>query len=99
MSDTPASDPDAPATREARLNWDASRMATSFANVVNIHSTREQVDLFFGTNQTWNTGDEGTLSVVLSNRLILSPYAAKRLALALNGVLREYEARYGSLDV
>lgn len=93
-NDTPASD-----TREARLQWDDTRMTTSFANVVNIHSSREQVDLFFGTNQSWNNGASGTLSVSLSNRVILSPFAAKRLALALNGVLREYESRYGALDV
>lgn len=74
-------------------------MSTHFANVVNIQSTREQVDLFFGTNQTWNATDDRPLSIELSNRLILSPYAAKRLSIALNGVLREYEQRYGALDV
>jgi hypothetical protein len=74
-------------------------MVTNFANVVNIQSTREQVDLFFGTNQTWNADDNRPLSIELSNRLILSPYAAKRLSIALNGVLREYEQRYGALNV
>ena len=39
------------------------------------------------------------LSIELTNRLILSPYAAKRLSIALNGVLREYEQRYGALNV
>jgi hypothetical protein len=95
MSDTP---PPA-AAREARLHRDDSAMATSFANVVNIQSSREQVDLFFGTNRTWNPTDEATLSIVLSNRMILSPFAAKRLSLALAGVLREYETRYGAIDV
>ena len=75
------------------------KMSTTFANVVNIQSTREQVDLFFGTNQTWNAANEKTLTIELSNRIILSPFAAKRLALALDGVLREYETRYGKLDV
>ena len=84
---------------EAQLQWDDRKMATSFANVVNIQSTREQVDLFFGTNQTWNVGSERTLSIELSNRVILSPFAAKRLSVALARVIREYEARYGALDV
>jgi hypothetical protein len=74
-------------------------MSTHFANVVNIQSTREQVDLFFGTNQTWNASQESPLSIELSNRLILSPYAAKRLSIALNNVLREYEQRYGALKL
>lgn len=86
-------------SRQAQLRWDDRKMATSFANVVNIQSTREQVDLFFGTNQTWNIANEKTLSIELSNRLILSPFAAKRLSVALAGVMREYEARYGALDV
>lgn len=90
---------EAPATTEAKLRWDDQKMATTFANVVNIQSTREQVDLFFGTNQTWNAANEKTLTIELSNRIILSPFAAKRLALALDGVLREYETRYGKLDI
>src|ERR1700730_15001713 len=77
--------------REAQLQWDDRKMATSFANVVNIQSTREQVDLFFGTNQTWNIANEKTLTIELSNRVILSPFAAKRLSVALNGVMKEYE--------
>jgi hypothetical protein len=84
---------------EPQLQWDDQKMATSFANVVNIQSTREQVDLFFGTNQTWNAGDDAALTVELSNRIILSPFAAKRLTVALNSVLREYESRYGQLSV
>ena len=98
MSDTKAAAP-AAQSRESQLRWDDSRMATHFSNVVNIQSTREQVDLFFGTNQTWNATNEQPLSIELSNRIILSPYAAKRLSTALNGVLREYEQRYGALDV
>jgi len=84
---------------EAQLQWDDRKMATSFANVVNIQSTREQVDLFFGTNQTWNATSDKTMSIELSNRVILSPFAAKRLSVALARVIREYEARYGVLDV
>ena len=80
-----------------QLRWDDAKMSTSFANVVNIQSTREQVDLFFGTNQTWNAAGEGELTIELSNRVILSPFAAKRLSVALAGVLREYEQRYGAL--
>ena len=85
--------------REAKLRWDDQKMVTSFANVVNIQSTREQVALFFGTNQTWNVANDKTLTVELTNRLILSPFAAKRLAVALESVLKEYETRYGSLAI
>ena len=42
---------------------------------------------------------EPKLAVDLSNRVILTPHAAKRLWAVLGGVLREYEQRYGVLTV
>lgn len=93
----PASAPETP--RAATVQWIDKNMATHFANVVNVQSTREQVDLFFGTNQTWNVGGGGQVAVDLSNRIILTPFAAKRLWTVLGGVLREYETRHGNLDV
>ncbi len=35
-----------------RVKWDDSNMRSSYANVVNATSSREEVTLFFGTNQT-----------------------------------------------
>jgi hypothetical protein len=85
--------------RPATVQWIDKNMATHFANVVNVQSTREQVDLFFGTNQTWNVTGSSQVAVELTNRIILTPYAAKRLWTVLGGVLREYESRHGSLDI
>jgi hypothetical protein len=85
--------------RSATVQWIDANMATHFANVVNVQSTREQVDLFFGTNQTWNVVGGGQVAVDLSNRIILTPFAAKRLWSVLGGVLREYETRHGALDL
>ncbi|MDR3374085.1 MAG: DUF3467 domain-containing protein [Ancalomicrobiaceae bacterium] len=85
--------------RSSPVVWNDEAMATHFANVINVQSTREQVDLFFGMNRTWNLGPGGQVSVDLSNRIVLTPHAAKRLWAVLGGVLREYEARHGVLDV
>ncbi len=79
--------------------WDETRMVTHFANVVNIQSTLEQVDLLFGTNKTWNVASEKQVKVELTDRVILGPFAAKRLWLALGNVLKEYETRYGALKI
>lgn len=96
----PAGDPSGEAEqRQKSVEWIDRNMATHFANVVNVQSTREQVDLFFGTNQTWNLSDTPRVAVDLSNRVILTPHAAKRLWAVLGGVLREYEARYGPLNI
>lgn len=81
------------------IDWDDANLATSFANVVNIQGTREQIELFFGTNRTWEAANRKPVKVDLTNRIILTPYAAKRLNLILTGVLREYESRHGVLKV
>ncbi len=91
--------PAAEALRPSTVQWNDKNMATHFANVVNVQSTREQVDLFFGTNQTWDVTDGSSVSVDLSNRIILTPFAAKRLLTVLGGVLREYEQRHGPLQL
>ncbi len=58
------------------VNWDDSEIATHFANVVNIQSTLEQVDLFFGTNHTWNVPSDRRVQVERNYRIILSLHAA-----------------------
>lgn len=79
--------------------WDDKNMATNFANVVNIQGTREQIELFFGTNRTWNLASDEEMKVELTNRIILTPLASKRLWNILTSVLREYEQRHGVLKV
>ena len=53
-------------TAEKSVEWIDRNMSTHFANVVNVQSTREQVDLFFGTNQTWNLTADPRLAVELA---------------------------------
>jgi hypothetical protein len=87
------------ASERKGVEWVDTQMATHFANVVNVQGTREQVDLFFGTNRTWHVTPDSGVTVELSNRVILTPLAAKRLLTVLGNVLREHEARYGTLSV
>jgi hypothetical protein len=99
-SQSAAAEPNRPTTvHPTTVQWVDKNMATHFANVVNVQSTREQVDLFFGMNQTWNITGSSQVAVDLTNRIILTPYAAKRLWTILGGVLREYESRHGALEV
>lgn len=80
------------------IRWDDSKMTSSYANVCNVSSTREEVTVLFGTNQAWHTGQK-ELTVQLSDRVVLNPYAAKRLSLLLNNVMGEYEKRFGKLEI
>lgn len=80
------------------VKWDDSSMGTSYANVCNVTGTREEVALLFGTNQTLYTGQK-EVTVKVNNRIVVSPYAAKRLQKLLENVLSQYEARFGKLNI
>ncbi len=38
------------------------------------------------------------MQVQMTNRIVLNPYAAKRLATVLNRVVAEYESRFEALE-
>jgi hypothetical protein len=80
------------------VRWDDSTLKSSYANVCNVSSTREEVVLVFGINQAWERGQTEVV-VKLTDRIILSPYAAKRMASLLTNIVREYESRFGVLNL
>jgi len=86
------------APQAPQIKWDDSNMKSSYANVCNVASTREEVVLLFGINQAWHAGQK-EVTVQLTDRIILSPLAAKRLAILLGNILREHEARFGPLQI
>jgi hypothetical protein len=91
--------PSAPAGDQGvSIRWDDTAMRSAYANVCNVTGTREEIVLLFGVNQTW-AGASKELVIQLLERVILSPFAAKRLNLLLSRVLKEYEARYGQLPL
>ena len=81
-----------------KIKWDDSGMKSAYANVCNVSSTREEVVLLFGVNQAWTRGQK-EVTIQLTDRIIISPFAAKRLSLLLNSVVKEYESRFGTLNV
>ena len=83
---------------QAQIKWDDSKMTSSYANVCNVMSTREEVVLMFGVNQAWHAGQK-EVTIQLTDRVILSPFAAKRLAILLSNVVRQHEVRFGQLGL
>src|ERR671925_1634069 len=81
-----------------RIKWDDASMRSSYANVCNVTSTREEVVLLFGMNQAWNRGQK-EVTIQLTDRIVVSPFAAKRLSMLLQGVVNEYEKRFGTLNI
>lgn len=78
------------------IRWNDSNMRSTYANVCNVSSTREEVTLLFGTNQAWRQGQK-EVAIDLTDRIIMSPFAAKRLHQLLSNVIKEYEDRFGTL--
>ena len=81
-----------------RVRWDDANMRSLYSNVCNVTGTREEIVLLFGVNQNWNAATR-ELVVQLQDRIVLNPYAAKRLNLLLGRVIKEYESRYGALPL
>ena len=80
----------------AQVRWDTSQMKSGYANVCNATGTREEVVLYFGISHPAPSG-EAEFAVQVSDRIILSPFAAKRLAQLLGNVVQAYESRFGVL--
>ena len=83
----------------AQVRWDQTQMRTEFANVINVISTREEFSVLFGVNSSLNLSDSREFDVKLTNRIVLTPFAAKRLAALLQDRIADYERRHGKLDI
>ena len=80
-----------------KVKFDDTKMHSSYANVCNISFTREEVLLLFGMSEAWQSGQK-EVNVQLTERVILSPFAAKRLQLLLSAIVQQYEQRFGTLE-
>jgi len=83
--------------QQLKVRWENANVPSVYSNVCNVAGTREEIVLLFGMNQAFNA-TENEMTIQLSNRIVLSPFVAKRLALLLNNVVTDYESKYGGLD-
>lgn len=88
----------APATAGSgpRVKWNVEQLKSSYVNFANANSTREEVVVNFGLNKSWDR-QQAEVEIELLHRVVMSPFAAKRLGELLAKLLAEYEARYGEL--
>ena len=80
------------------IHWNDETMQTSYSNICNVAGTREEVSIFFGTNESWQAAKR-PIEVRLNQRILITPYTAKRLHLLLQNTLEQYERRYGSIEL
>lgn len=80
------------------INWDDKNIDSKYSNIATVTATREEFFFLFGTHQNWRGVETGQpVDVQLSNRMVLSPFAAKRLLLILNQTVKAYESRFGEI--
>jgi hypothetical protein len=85
-------------SNESSVRWDDANIRSSYANVCNVISSREEVGMLFGMNQKWDK-ETNELVIELSERIVLTPYAAKRVAALLANVIEQYEAKFGPIHL
>ena len=82
------------------INWDDSEMQSAYANIGTATANREEFFFLFGTHQHWRGSAEETkqVDVKLAHRIVMSPFAAKRLAVILSQSIKAYEDQFGKIE-
>lgn len=78
--------------------WNDSNMKSIYVNASNVVGGREEIMMLLGLNQAWNMGQE-KVNVDIAERVVMTPYTAKRLAIMLAATLKAYEAKFGQIDI
>lgn len=86
------------------IDWDDAEMQSVYANIGTATANREEFFLLFGMHRNWRgaaqgAGGERQIDVSLSHRVVMSPFAAKRLAIVLQQSLKVYEDQFGAIEV
>ena len=85
---------------DTTINWDDSEMESIYANVGTATANREEFFLLFGTHQHWRgtAAETKSVEVKLAKRIVMSPFAAKRLAVILAQSVSAYEEQFGKIE-
>lgn len=76
--------------RDVKVRFDDAKMTTSYANVANVGMSQDEVSFLFGVNRTWGAVND-SVTIELSNRIILTPAVARSFSETLQRVLAEYD--------
>ncbi len=86
--------------RQIQLRIDESKMTTGYANTIRTSTTQDEVVLDFGMNLPVQGQDgQAALLFAVSNRIVMNWQGAKRLAISLGQVIRQYEERHGEIPL
>jgi hypothetical protein len=96
MSETQGQDQ----SRQIQLRIDESKMHSTYANTIRTSTTPDEVVLDFGMNLPMQTGNnEQAIIFTVGSRVVMNWAGAKRLAISLGQVVRQYEDRNGQIQL
>lgn len=88
------------AGQQIQLRIDESKMSTSYANTIRTSTTQDEVVLDFGMNLPMQGPDNKPMLVFnVGSRVIMNWAGAKRLAISLGQVIRQYEEKFGEIQI
>lgn len=91
---------DQPQQQQIQLRIDESRMRTTYANTIRTSTTPEEVVLDFGMNLPSPSQDgKPTIVFDVGSRVIMNWRGAKRLAISLSQVIRQFEEANGEINI
>lgn len=86
--------------QQVQLRIDESRMNTTYANTIRTSTTGDEVVLDFGINLPMPTQDNApALLFSVGSRVVLNWRGAKRLAISLGQVIRQFEEANGEIQL
>ena len=91
---------DQPQQQQVQLRIDETKMQTTYANTIRTSTTGDEVVLDFGMNLPMPTQDnQPALLFSVGSRVVMNWRGAKRLAISLGQVIRQYEERNGEIQL
>ena len=86
--------------QQVQLRIDESKMKTTYANTIRTSTTGDEIVLDFGLNlPTQGEGGQPALMFSIGSRVVMNWVSAKRLAISLGQVIRQYEERNGEIQL
>lgn len=86
--------------QRVQLRIDESKMQTTYANTIRTSTTGDEVILDFGVNLPTPTQDNSpAMSFSVGSRIVMNWRGAKRLAMSLGQVVRQFEERNGEIQL
>lgn len=87
--------------QQVQLRIDESKMSSTYANTIRTSTTGDEVVLDFGMNlpAPQQQGQNPAIVFSVGSRVILNWAGAKRLAISMGQIVRQFEERNGEIKI